>query len=79
MIEAAEYGDDAVADARQELEDLLLRLAVDDFRALRNDPPLIYNKETVPEGPAGYYWSEDWGLALWLRAEHALRVQGERS
>lgn len=45
---------------------LLTSLAKDDFAALRQEPPLLYHNDlsaTVPR----YYWSEDFGYALWLR------------
>jgi hypothetical protein len=45
---------------------LLTSLAKDDFAALRQEPPLLYHNDmsaTVPR----FYWSEDFGYALWLR------------
>jgi len=45
---------------------LLASLAKDDFAALREEPPLLYHNDlsaTVPR----FYWSEDFGYALWLR------------
>ncbi len=45
---------------------LLTSLAKDDFAALRRKPPLLYHNDlsaTVPR----FYWSEDFGYALWLR------------
>lgn len=47
-------------------ETLLTSLAKDDFAALRKEPPLLYHNDmsaTVPR----FYWSEDFGYALWLR------------
>ena len=45
---------------------LLARLGRDDFARIRANPPLLYHNDrsaTVDR----YYWSEDFGYALWLR------------
>jgi hypothetical protein len=45
---------------------LLRRLAADDFSALRASPPLLYHNDLTASVPR-FYWSEDFGYALWLR------------
>jgi hypothetical protein len=50
------------SDVRQ----LLAELAADNFSSMRIRPPLMYHNDlsaTVPR----FYWSEDFGFALWLR------------
>ena len=46
--------------------DLLRRLALDDFRAVRQSPPLLYHNDLTASVPR-FYWSEEMGYALWLR------------
>jgi hypothetical protein len=41
-------------------------LAKEDFAALRQEPPLLYHNDLSASVPR-YYWSEDFGYALWLR------------
>ena len=45
---------------------LLTSLAKDDFAALRQEPPLLYHNDLSASVPR-FYWSEDFGYALWLR------------
>jgi hypothetical protein len=45
---------------------LLKTLAGDDFAAIRNTPPLIFHND-LSASTARYYWSADFGYALWLR------------
>jgi hypothetical protein len=52
---------------RDALRDLLARLGNDDFAELRRTPPLLYHNDLTATVPR-YYWSEDFGYALWLRA-----------
>jgi hypothetical protein len=47
-------------------ETLLTSLAKDDFAALRQEPPLLYHNDLSASVPR-FYWSEDFGYALWLR------------
>ena len=57
---------DGPAADRAEITGVLQQLAKDQFRAIREAPPLLYHNDlsaTVPR----YYWSEDVGYALWLR------------
>jgi hypothetical protein len=62
------------ASARKAIGDLLVRIGSDDFAQLRRSPPLLYHNDlsaTVPR----FYWSEDFGYALWLRLYEAARVE----
>jgi hypothetical protein len=57
---------------------LLRTLAADGFSAIRTNPPLLYhNDETA--SVRRFYWSEDFGYALWLRLffahEHPERLK----
>ncbi len=54
------------ADRSAERLALLERLAADDFALLRRTPPLLYHNDLSARA-GRYYWSEDFGLALWLR------------
>jgi hypothetical protein len=49
-----------------ETHDLLVKLADDNFSALRQTPPLLYHND-LTASVTRYYWSEDLGFALWLR------------
>ena len=57
---------------------LLAELGRDDFAELRRTPPLIYHNDLTASVPR-YYWSEDFGYALWLRLWEAARAEAERS
>jgi hypothetical protein len=56
-----------------EVVDLLRRLADRDFEHLRQSPPLVYHND-LTASVRRFYWSEEYGYALWLR----LYVEGER-
>jgi hypothetical protein len=58
---------------RQAASALLADLARDDFAALRRTPPLLYHNDLTAT-VSRYYWSEDFGYALWLRLYAALRA-----
>ena len=45
---------------------LLQTLAADDFSLVRRSPPLLYHNDLTASTPR-FYWSEDFGYALWLR------------
>jgi hypothetical protein len=45
---------------------LLETLAHDDFAAIRRNPPLLFHNDLTARC-GRYYWSEDFGYALWLR------------
>lgn len=49
-----------------ETHNLLAKLSDDDFSALRSTPPLLYHND-LTASVTRYYWSEDFGFALWLR------------
>jgi hypothetical protein len=62
------------ANVRKAIGNLLVRIGSDDFAQLRRSPPLLYHNDlsaTVPR----FYWSEDFGYALWLRLYEAARVE----
>jgi hypothetical protein len=48
------------------LRALLRELARDDFALIRTNPPLFYHNDLTAT-VSRYYWSEDFGYALWLR------------
>jgi len=52
--------------AGPEVASLLRELARNDFAAVRSDPPLLYHNDMTASTP-GYYWSPEFGYALWLR------------
>jgi hypothetical protein len=56
-----------------EVLDLLRRLSRDDFASLRLSPPLVYHND-LTASVRRFYWSEEFGYALWLR----LYVESER-
>jgi hypothetical protein len=45
---------------------LLRNLSSDDFSIVRRAPPLLYHNDVTGTTPR-FYWSEDFGYALWLR------------
>lgn len=45
---------------------VLRELARDDFALIRMNPPLLYHND-LSATVSRYYWSEDFGYALWLR------------
>lgn len=51
---------------QQEIQQVLLRLGHDDFALLRSIPPLLYHND-LTASVRRFYWSEDFGYALWLR------------
>ena len=58
------------ADARQAIRNLLARIGSDDFALLRRSPPLLYHND-LSASVKRYYWSEEFGYALWLRLYEA--------
>jgi hypothetical protein len=56
-----------------EILELLNRIGKDDFASLRKSPPLVYHNDLSASVPR-YYWSEEFGYALWLR----VYVESER-
>lgn len=49
-----------------EVRDLLAKLAGDDFAVVSQSPPLLYHNDDTASLPR-FYWSDDFGYALWLR------------
>jgi hypothetical protein len=64
----------ASPDAQKAIGDLLARLGKDDFALLRSSPPLLYHND-MSATVKRFYWSEDFGYALWLRLYEAVRVE----
>jgi hypothetical protein len=59
---------------RQAIVDLLVRSGRDDFAQLRSSPPLLYHND-LSASVKRYYWSDDFGYALWLRLYEAVTVE----
>jgi hypothetical protein len=57
---------DAPAPASAATGALLKTLAKDDFASVRRVPPLLYHNDFTASTPR-FYWSEEFGYALWLR------------
>jgi hypothetical protein len=49
-----------------EVIDLLGRISQNGFSSLRGDPPLLYHNDLTASA-SRFYWSEEFGYALWLR------------
>jgi hypothetical protein len=62
------------AKARQAVANLLVRIGSDDFARLRHSPPLLYHND-LSATVRRFYWSEDFGYALWLRLYETTRVE----
>jgi hypothetical protein len=62
------------ANVRQPIGNLLVRIGSDDFAQLRRSPPLLYHND-LSATVKRFYWSEDFGYALWLRLYEAARVE----
>jgi hypothetical protein len=58
------------ANVRQAIRNLLARLGSDDFAQLRRSPPMLYHND-LSATVKRFYWSEDYGYALWLRLYEA--------
>ena len=54
------------APASAEILNLLRKLSKDDFSSLRRSPPLLYHND-LTASVRRFYWSEEFGYALWLR------------
>jgi hypothetical protein len=53
----------------------LRTLARDGFASVRQSPPLLYHNDLTASTPR-FYWSEELGLALWLRLYFAAARPG---
>jgi hypothetical protein len=65
-LQGAGAGASGPAPTSNEVRDLLRRFSQDDFSSLRRTPPLLYHNDFTASVPR-FYWSEDFGYALWLR------------
>lgn len=61
---------------REAILNLLVRIGSDDFAQLRRSPPLLYHND-LSATVRRFYWSEDFGYALWLRLYEASGVESE--
>jgi hypothetical protein len=68
----ASTGPSSTPNERQSISDLLERLGRRDFAELHHNPPLLYHNDLTAT-ISRYYWSEDFGYALWLRLFDAVR------
>ena len=59
---------------RQAIRNLLVRIGSDNFAQLRHSPPLLYHND-LSATVRRFYWSEDFGYALWLRLYEAAGVE----
>jgi hypothetical protein len=63
--------------ARDAIRNLLARIGSEDFALLRRSPPLLYHND-LSASVKRFYWSEDFGYALWLRLYEAAGVNTGR-
>jgi hypothetical protein len=61
------------ARTRQTIDAVLTQLGDDDFAVLREAPPLIFENDPTANVKR-FYWSQDFGYALWLRLYEAAKV-----
>lgn len=59
---------------QQAIHNLLVQIASNDFAQLRQTPPLIYHND-LSAHVSRFYWSEDFGYALWLRLYEAISIE----
>lgn len=62
------------ANSRGAIRDLLGRIGHNDFARIRSAPPLLYHNDLTAT-VSRFYWSEDFGYALWLRLYEAAGLQ----
>src|SRR5205823_377496 len=65
------------ANVQQAIRNLLVRIGSDDFAQIRRTPPLVYHND-LSASVKRFYWSEDFGYALWLRLYEASGVNAEQ-
>jgi hypothetical protein len=65
------------ANVRQAIRNLLVQIGSDDFAQIRRSPPLLYHND-LSATLKRFYWSEDFGYALWLRLYEASGVEKGR-
>jgi hypothetical protein len=61
-------------DVQQAVRELLVRIGSNDFAQLRRSPPLLYHND-LTASVSRFYWSEDFGYALWLRLYAAVGAE----
>jgi hypothetical protein len=66
------------ANVRQAIRSLLARIGSDDFVQVHRSPPLLYHND-LSANVRRFYWSEDFGYALWLRLYEAAGVETGQS
>jgi hypothetical protein len=57
---------------KEAIRALLTEIGRDDFAELRRTPPLLYHND-LTASVSRYYWSPDFGYALWLRLYNLVR------
>jgi hypothetical protein len=62
------------ANVRHAIRSLLARIGSDDFVQVRRSPPLLYHND-LSANVRRFYWSADFGYALWLRLYEAAGVE----
>ena len=72
MLARARNGDSPSLHA--EVRELLQEIAKDDFQYVRHYPPLLYHNDQTAS-VSRFYWSEEFGYALWLRLYFQLGEQ----
>jgi hypothetical protein len=65
------------ANVREAIRGLLVRIGGDDFAQVRRSPPMLYHND-LSATVKRFYWSEDFGYALWLRLYEAAGVEAGR-
>ena len=63
---ASYMANETPAPSLHETQALLAMLAANDFSIMRHNPPLFYHNDLTAKARR-FYWSEDFGYALWLR------------
>lgn len=58
-----------------EVREWLQKISEDDFSYVLRSPPLLYHNDLTASVPR-FYWSEDFGYALWLRLYFELASGG---
>jgi hypothetical protein len=74
MLDAARNAGGRQPPDPAEVRDWLRKVAADEFSIVRQWPPLLYHNDQSAS-VSRYYWSEDFGYALWLRLYFATGQQ----
>lgn len=61
---------------QQAIRNWLTRTASNDFALVHSSPPLLYHNDMTASGKR-FYWSEDFGYALWMRLYEAAHIKSE--